>query len=416
MIININKLLDKLIWMITVILFASIFVFETYTWGKYIFLIGSILILVLSVLQTEGRLLVTITPWHGLVAGVMCFSLFSSLWALSSDDALQKAFTLGQILMCLAFVHVYYQRRESVWPLISAIKWAGYLVAIYSFVFYGYENVIEMLDNAVRLSNEFSNVNSIGMLSAMAIVIQTYEIVCYRKLSWAVLPCIPSLVMVAATQSRKAFLLAVLGIILVLLINSFGSRDVIRGALKILGAIVLASVIIYMVMTLPIFEGVTNRMDDIWAMITGEGSVGASAHIRVQMMELGWASFLKNPIGGVGFGCPHILAAKYLSYDAYLHNNFVEVLAGGGVIGFFVYYWGYIYLIVNLFKYRKTKNKEYWLCAILIVLLLIMDYGQVSCYSKHTYFYFMVFYLEIACLKRQERCMADEPEQDLLAG
>ena len=150
---------------------------------------------------------------------------------------------------------------------------------------------------------------------------------------------------------------------------------------------------------LPIFDGVMDRMESLMAGWTGEGDTDSSADMRNRMIALGWRTFLEHPVGGIGMGCAHILARRELAFDSYLHNNFVELLAGGGLIAFFLYYAMYAYLIVNMIKYRNFRDNEFWLCAILITLLLIMDYGMVSYTSKQTYYYFMVFFLMVKNLK-----------------
>ena len=56
--------------------------------------------------------------------------------------------------------------------------------------------------------------------------------------------------------------------------------------------------------------------------------------------------------------------------------------------------------------HAKLLRKQYWgnhetqLCLILIVLVLIMDWGAVSYYSKDTYFYIMIFFIQIRINKR----------------
>ena len=92
-----------------------------------------------------------------------------------------------------------------------------------------------------------------------------------------------------------------------------------------------------------------------------------------------------------------------LNFDAYLHNNYIELLAGGGIIGAAVYYSMYVYLLTKTWKLRLYKNDEYGICLIVMLLLLIVDWGSVSCYSKSTYFYFMLFNLQVKNLMSIKR-------------
>ena len=141
----------------------------------------------------------------------------------------------------------------------------------------------------------------------------------------------------------------------------------------------------------------------IVAAFTGNGTVGASFSTRQKLIELGWSIFKEHPLVGIGIGCPHVIANQVLNFDAYLHNGFVEILAGGGIIGFILYYSSYVYIFYNLFKYRNYKDESYVLCVILALIFLFRDYAMVSMYSKITYFYFLIFFIYIQILKRRKR-------------
>lgn len=398
MIIKMDKLVEKIAWLATVLLFSLNFIFESYTWGRYVFFGISVLIFFLAVLRGRGVIRLSFSSWHLHMALLSLFSLVTSLWSISPADSRQKAVTMLLSLLCMALVYLFYHGTDSVIGLVTIVKWMGYVITVYAFFFYGFENITHMLEESARLNNEFSNVNTIGMLAAMSVVIQTYEILYMKKWRLSMLLSIPCIVMVAATQSRKALILMGLGIFLVGIANLGMRKNVLKTLLGIgiaLGALVL-------ILRLPIFSGVNERMEDIWTMLSGGDQVGASAEIRNKMVALGWKTFLENPMGGVGIGAPHVLAASYLDYDAYLHNNYVELLAGGGLVGFVLYYWLYAYLLISMYRLRAYRNPEYRICLIMMVLLLVMDWGLVAAYSRSTYFYFLIFVLEVACLKKKK--------------
>ena len=135
--------------------------------------------------------------------------------------------------------------------------------------------------------------------------------------------------------------------------------------------------------------------------LQGRGEKGSSAVLRAQMIRIGWNSFKQHPLLGIGYGCPHLLASREMNFDTYLHNNYIELLAGGGIIGFSIFYSIYIYLFYKLHQYHSIKHYGNGICTILLVLILFMDFGQVSCYSKETYFYFMIFFLLVRELRKK---------------
>lgn len=125
--------------------------------------------------------------------------------------------------------------------------------------------------------------------------------------------------------------------------------------------------------------------------------------MRQKLINLGVQIFKKNPLFGIGIGCPHIIAKQKIGYDSYLHNGFIECLAGGGIIGFIIYYFLYAYLLFKLYKNRRYKDNLYSICLILILIFLFRDYAMVSMYSKVTYFYFMIFFFEVEMIDKRKK-------------
>lgn len=86
-----------------------------------------------------------------------------------------------------------------------------------------------------------------------------------------------------------------------------------------------------------------------------------------------------------------------------MHNNYIELLAGTGVIGLLAYYSMYLYVAYNLIRYRDIHSNEYIMVLILFLSQIVMDMGMVSYESKSTYFYMMLFYLEVQLLRKERK-------------
>ena len=152
-------------------------------------------------------------------------------------------------------------------------------------------------------------------------------------------------------------------------------------------------------------------MDSMLAYFTGEGKADNSTVIRNQMAQLGLEWFVKYPIFGVGIGSPHILSGKYLAFDTYLHNNYLEMLCGGGIVGFILYYGAYVYLFVKLFKYRNIDKECVGIGFVWMILMMIMDYGMVSYYTKEQWLYLMIHFLNIYHLGKKYKEQGNEYKQ-----
>lgn len=397
--INIKKILGNIINICTIFLFDSFFIFESYTWGRYILVGVSALIFLLYVIYKGPQAKICIGKWHIFVFmfGIVC--LLTTLVSIRCSDSIGKFIFIIQILLCFTPIYTYYGDGDKIADLLNIIKWAGYVIAIYSISFYGLDFVLNMLKSSVRLENSYANVNVIGQIAAIAIIIQVYQLLNLKKKN--IVSClfmIPTLLMILATQSRKAFILLIMGLFLAYIMSNDSNKKAIRIILRIFIAVILLIIMIKILSKLSIFAGIDERMGYLLESLNGKDG-GNSANLRKQLVAIGWNTFLQHPFLGIGIGCPHIIALKKLSFDAYLHNNYIELLCGGGIIGFFAFYSIYLYLIRSFWVFRRIDHYGKNICLILLVSFLVLEWGKVSCYSKETYFYFMLFFLEIKQLR-----------------
>ena len=403
-----NHLIDNIAWIATLFLFVSFYIFNTTVWGKYILLAATVVIGFCYVLQNKWIICFKMCSYHYFILSFVALCYLSAIWAQNPSYAIEKGFTILQILICTTVLYLYYSKKESVSPLIDIVMWGGYVVTFYTIIFTGIDTIRYAMVAGERLGNTFSNINSIGMVSAIAVVIAFYKFIFVKK-SLHIILTVPCVFMVAMTGSRKALALLGVGILLLLLFKyAKGNPFIVAFKLLFIGIIVVA-LILYL-LTLPMFSVIAERMEGLVALITGVGKVDSSAQIRDNMIQLGMEIFKENPILGVGIGNARIVVAQsLLGHETYLHNNYVELLSSLGIIGFTLYYsmWGYV--LLGIYKYRKYSEKLSIICITLILLQLMLDYGMVSYYSKDTYLYLMIFYLHLSLLKR--RCGTDGYEK-----
>ena len=95
-----------------------------------------------------------------------------------------------------------------------------------------------------------------------------------------------------------------------------------------------------------------------------------------------------------------ILANIAMGKSAYLHCNYAELAADGGVLGLISYYIIYIYLLYKEMKYVKYDNSAV-LVIVLVLVRLLTDWGAVSYYTKSTYFYIMIYYLHVNTMRKK---------------
>lgn len=412
---SLHKAVMSLIFIFTTALFVLFILFNTYTWGKYTFFGLSIGIFALGCTIQHGKTTLRFTPYMEMNVLFICFVLLSSLWAISSSDSATMARTLTRTFVCAYAVYITYINipELDVTVLLKAVMWAGYIVSLYTLLFYGLDTIIAAgSSSSLRVDNEFANVNTIGMTCALSCVIQINFKYLRPKdhLFPSALLMIPSMVVVAATQSRKALVFLIAGTLGYAFVKAQKSKKgiLIKG-FKILLWILILAFAFYWILQLDVFVGIRERMETMLNSVLGNGKVDRSTILRNNLRTLGLTWFLKYPIGGIGMANPHILARDYLNFNAYLHDNFVELLCGGGIIGFCLYYAMYVYLFSQLWKYRKVDKQRVAFFALWLGLMLIMNYGMVTYYSKAQNFYLMIHFVNVFDLKRKatELCKSE---------
>lgn len=365
--------------------------------------------------MNHGKVSLRFTPYVAMNVLFICFVLLSSLWAISSSDSATMARTLTRTFVCAYAVYITYINipELDVTVLLKAVMWAGYIVSLYTLFFYGLDTIIAAgSSSSLRVDNEFANVNTIGMACALSCVIQISFKYLRPKdhLFPSALLMIPSMVVVAATQSRKALVFLIAGTLGYAFVKAQKSRkSIFIKGFKILLWVLILAFVLYLILQLEVFDGIRERMEAMLNAVLGSGKVDHSTVLRNNLRTLGLTWFLKYPVGGIGIANPHILANQYYAFDAYLHDNFVELLCGGGIIGFCLYYAMYVYLFSQLWKYRKVDKQRVAFFALWLMLMLAMNFGMVTYYSKAQNFYLMIHFMNVFDLKRKaiELCKSE---------
>ena len=170
------KLSDQLIWILTVFLFVCFLIFDSYTWGKYAFLLASALIYLISILADGGKLSLKFGVYQIYFLCFILYTALTALWAMNVSHVLTRARTLFRILICASCLYLHYIKKKDIFPVLTAIKWAGIIVSIYTLFYYGVGNVLQAtVSSSLRLDNDYTNVNTIGMACALSCVIQIFE-------------------------------------------------------------------------------------------------------------------------------------------------------------------------------------------------------------------------------------------------
>lgn len=395
------------------LLFSAFFVLFDWTYASVTILLLFLLTAVSMMVLRGGRLTIRITFFHVwmLTFGLFCF--LSVIWAWDTENAMTKGKTAFSMLICYSLAFLCYQEFDSVDGLLKAVLWGGNAVMLVIFGTFGVHGILSLLEYGDRLSEEFYlNSNVVGVVCAMSMVVNVYYILKEKRIHWWNLFLLPGVIILSATGSRQALAIMAGGLVLLVFLTVIRGRSPGEIAVLLAGGVLLLAGMLILISRLPAFSGIYKRMLSMVSAMTGVGKTDRSATTRLALIDVGLEQFKRTPLLGIGMGSGHLVGWKYLNKSFYLHNNFAEVLAGGGLLGFSIYYSIYICIFVRYIRYRRYATLETAVCATLLVMALVEDYASVTYYAKETYFYLMLGFLETEKLKQS--CRASLPRMPIL--
>lgn len=400
---NITAIADRMIWFITLIfLVLSLtisFALGDANYGAYVLFVCLFGLIVFYLIREQGVIKFKLTSLHAYMLLFISACYLSTINAIEPSVAFSRSFDIVKIFFMLIILYMCYQDKKSVDTLLKIGMWTGYIVCFYTVYFYGLDYFITVLSSSARIANDALNANTVGLLGANAIVMTLYYMLYDRPRWWNII-ALPTLGILAATGSRKALVFVVVGTVLLFIFRSLRSANVVNSIAKIIGSLLALTIVGVAVLQLPMFSEVLDRMSSMIDAFSGTGG-DSSTIIRLALVDIGWDLFYQSPITGVGVNNPSVYTFfLYGKENYYLHNNYIELLAGTGVIGLLAYYYMYIYIAYNLIRYRDFHSNEYVMVLILFLSQIVMDMGMVSYESKSTYFYMMIFYLEVQLLRK----------------
>lgn len=252
----------------------------------------------------------------------------------------------------------------------------------------------------VRLGNDYSNINTVGMFCAFGVVIQFDKWIYDKKFQISMPFILISIFVVACTQSRKALMLIIIGCVFILVLKNYNNKNFGKSVVKIIASLAAIGIVLFMISQISVFSGVQERLAQLFSVFTGKGELDSGSVNRQFLVELGFKVWKMHPILGVGLNCTRIIVNQVMGFDAYMHNNFIEILCATGLIGFILYYGMYVYILKNLIKYKNGNKRSYIFGLMWLVISLIMDVGMVSYYGKTQCFYMLVQFLNVYYMKK----------------
>lgn len=207
-----------------------------------------------------------------------------------------------------------------------------------------------------------------------------------RWVRWGVAFCL-LFVCGLLTGIRKAFIVPLVFVYVYSLIRNRNK------VLKIMGVSVLVVALtgLLLVIVSQSFTSLGTRLtslfNDILSGAEAVSSGGNSYEERMWLRQTAWQAFTENPVLGLGVGQFRSYSVAHGGPDVYAHNNYLELLANSGIVGFVLYY-GAIASLIRAFWRALSSGDERLsrFCTFsvaFIVSILVMEYGQVDYYQSY---------------------------------
>ena len=120
--------------------------------------------------------------------------------------------------------------------------------------------------------------------------------------------------------------------------------------------------------------------------------------------------FYEKPILGYGINNFVSKIGQRIGVWTYAHNNYYEILADLGIVGFLIYYSYYIYLMASLFRaWYKGCGSLVKLMIVLLGAIMICEYGLVSYYQVYIHVTICCAYLFLCAYDSEDDLSESTP-------
>jgi hypothetical protein len=312
----------------------------------------------------------------------MVFCCISIIWSIDSIESFHKSRTILIISINSIILYDYLNKTK------NAIKFIISAIIIGTYInFFIAINIFP--DSSIywdswRFQGTRDNPNYLSVLQLtsiyFAILILKFNLFKSKIINWLThLSIFLSCYLIILAASKKGLFLSCIFIIYYVYNHYLHNKNKIVSLITILLIILLIFKMNDLIFTLIKSEEsykVIYRMEEFFS---GDG---VSTIDRVNFIKVGFNNFINNPFIGTGIG-----SLKH-KLGTYSHSNYIELISGLGIIGFFIYY--NIYRIILKKIYKIKINSFRYLHLTFIASQMLLDVAQVTYYYKFSIFTIIV--------------------------
>lgn len=363
-----------------------------YYFAFFLFL-GVTFVKLMLLFKSKGSFIMpSFTLWFG---GFTLLSFASSLWAEYPDNSMlvmSKMLQSTVITFCMA---QNYATRTGLLKCVRMFSWAG----IYALVFILLKTPADAwLSGGFGADATTLNANTIGMIFTICVIVSFYfAFYCKEKIYY--LFAALQLLAVLLTGSRKSLIASAMGIMVMILMKS-QRRNLI---LRIITGLAFLAVLIFLIMSVPeLYATIGVRIESMFDHIMEDGGDYSMA-LRQAFIGHARDMFFEKPILGYGINNFIVKIGQRVGIATYAHNNYYEILADLGIVGFVAFYGYYFYIAFSLLKiWRKSSGSLLKLMLVWVAVIMVCEYGLVSYYQVYIHMTLCCAYLFICAYNNED--------------
>ncbi len=346
--------------------------------------------------------------WNGFIGWFVLFlgyGYLSCLWARSITDSMVYTNTFIQMLGCIICLTNRIKTTKDIDKMLKLL-----LVSLIYTVLVLYIKTPASAWGTERIGADLGlHPNDIGIRFAIGVMISLYFSIS-KKIYFNYIFVAIFTVIAMFSGSRKGLLMCVIAIILypILSYKKRNRNDFMKFLFRIILIILIIAIIYYIIMNNKMFYDVIGvRLESMMSFFEGDTLADDSVREREFFIVKAIELFKAHPILGYGMNnfSTHMAEINY-HHIAYSHNNFTELLATLGIVGFIIYYFMITKMLINLLKNMFYKVKNNYAMNVLFLLMLsiicFISYWCVSYSSEYFIILYSLIYMFLKVNKSEE--------------
>ncbi|HAU65921.1 TPA: hypothetical protein DCW61_01095 [Candidatus Uhrbacteria bacterium] len=301
------------------------------------------------------------------------FSISSSIWANTSSVAVTTSISFLQVAAVGNFLVLFADNETKLNYIKKIFIFSTLILIVRLLATSPIDTFLSMRFGAISGTEDLFNPNEVGRILVFSSLLTISLINKRSHLSLVI--CLLSVFafFLIFTGSRSSILIYLL-MILWLISKVLVKKKLILISLPIIVLLIFSFYFFFTKIPI-VYSVIGNRIESFMGLLSGD-TVDSSTISRLNLLKNGILFFAEKPLLGYGIGN----YIELVSIGLYSHNNYLELLVGGGGVGLIIYYSLYLSLFSHMKKQRKMT--DYSIVLFLIFSLLYFDLISVSYYSE----------------------------------